>query len=365
MDWQSISTDIQARILCTSPDSLSVAVCRDWVAACRQHHVSAGILVRRRGWSGALCQGVKHGRYEFVRALLSRSFQNSRDSRDSPEEGVPPGWAEDAFVLAAKQGDVDMARLLLDRLGVGGGDAVDGSRGAATAPLSANCLDGAALTISARQGHVAMVEFLLTRPYGAPHADNCDSQALIQAAEMGHACVARVLFSHEHHPACADAREGAALLGAIKGGHDEVVRVLLEQNASLSDISTFFGTCIAAGKGHVTILRLLLEWPQCAPRADAMDGTAMCFAASNGHHEAVRLLLEWPVHAPRADVGDGKALIVAASMGHMEVVRLLMEWPVHAARADCQNGAAVIAAARGGYTELVRMLEDAIQQYAR
>ena len=39
----------------------------------------------------------------------------------------------------------------------------------------------------------------------------------------------------------------------------------------------------------------------------------------------MRLLLGWPDHAPRADCQDGKALILAAEGGHEEVLQVLRE----------------------------------------
>ena len=60
----------------------------------------------------------------------------------------------------------------------------------------------------------------------------------------------------------------------------------------------------------------------------------------------IRLLLEWPVDAPRADCQDGEALVMAAFHGHLKVVELLLRWPEHAPRADCQGGRALTVADR-------------------
>jgi hypothetical protein len=60
----------------------------------------------------------------------------------------------------------------------------------------------------------------------------------------------------------------------------------------------------------------------------------------------MRMLLEWPEHAPRADCGDGTALVVAAANGNRRGVVMLLEWPEHAPRADCRDGDAIFYAIR-------------------
>ncbi len=76
---------------------------------------------------------------------------------------------------------------------------------------------------------------------------------------------------------------------------------------------------------RVEVVRLLLSWPEHAPRADCLDGEALVNAAERGHVDMVRLLLSWPEHAPPADSRNGQALVFAAERGHVEVVRLLKD----------------------------------------
>ncbi len=80
--------------------------------------------------------------------------------------------------------------------------------------------------------------------------------------------------------------------------------------------------------------------------ADCKRGEALVAAARKGNESVVRLLLEWREHAPRADCLDGEALIRAAASGHFDVVRLLL-LNEHAPRADCQGGKALVKAAAG------------------
>jgi hypothetical protein len=130
-----------------------------------------------------------------------------------------------------------------------------------------------------------------------------------------------------------------AMIVAVRAGNVNAVRLILELpgNAPRADCRDGEALVSAAIAGHAEAVRLLLEWPNHAPRADCRDGDALMWAAKNGHTEVVWLLLEWPIHAPRADCLDGRALVCAAEKGHAEVVRMLLKWPDHAPRADCQD----------------------------
>ncbi len=50
----------------------------------------------------------------------------------------------------------------------------------------ADCQDGEALCLAAAEGHVEMVELLLSWSENAPRADCRDGEALVQAAQGGH-----------------------------------------------------------------------------------------------------------------------------------------------------------------------------------
>lgn len=77
---------------------------------------------------------------------------------------------------------------------------------------------------------------------------------------------------------------------------------------------------LAAGTGDETRVRELLQHPQA--RASYKGGQALKAAAEHGRESIVRLLLDWPVHAPRADF---RARRMARSKGHIRIVRLLRE----------------------------------------
>jgi ankyrin repeat protein len=82
---------------------------------------------------------------------------------------------------------------------------------------------------------------------------------------------------------------------------------------------------VAARKGRKEVVKILLSWPQHAPRADVQNGAALIVASQKGHIGIVKTLLDWPEHAPSSELRAGLALRVAAKNGHVEIVTLLLE----------------------------------------
>lgn len=139
---------------------------------------------------------------------------------------------------------------------------------------------------------------------------------------------------------------------AVKSGNLALVKLLLEHLSAVSSRTTIYdihplskALAKAAYFKHISIVRLLLDFPHHPPRAD--DGNALENAAAGGAKDIVQMLLNWPRHAPRADCQNGNALVKAVAFGHKSVVKLLLQWPTHAPRAKCQIAKALEIAKRG------------------
>jgi ankyrin repeat protein len=145
----------------------------------------------------------------------------------------------------------------------------------------------------------------------------------------------------------------AVFLNTIKNQSIDLARIMLEKGLLEKGLLEK-GLVLAAGNGDLTTVRMLLDWPENAPRADCRNSSALVAAARGGRDKTVRMLLERPENAPRADCCNSSALVAAARGGHYETVRMLLEWPENTPRADCLD--ALLAAAMKGRVQIVKML---------
>jgi ankyrin repeat protein len=127
------------------------------------------------------------------------------------------------------------------------------------------------------------------------------------------------------------------LRAAALRGHLDVVRLLLEHGARIhadrsSDHDTaLFGACT---NGHVAIVKLLIERGALADVPGSRLSTALSAALANDHIDVAKLLLEHGVDA------DGTELNVASARGRIDLAELLLN-----------NGADVNAYGNGYGTE--------------
>ena len=145
---------------------------------------------------------------------------------------------------------------------------------------------------------------------------------------------------------------------ASRRGHLEVVRLLLEAKAD-KDKATGAGATsrhMASDRGHLEVVRLLLEAKADKDKATGAGATSLYTASHHGHLEVVRLLLAANTDKDKAGNDGTTAPHAASRRGHLEVVRLLLEAKADKDKADDDGETALYVAWHRGYLEVVRLL---------
>ena len=135
----------------------------------------------------------------------------------------------------------------------------------------------------------------------------------------------------------------AMLHVAAVRGHLEVVRELLERGASV-DLQTglgFSALMAAAGFGHHAIVLLLLQHSANPNLQPSSGQTALMAASGEGHMECVQTLLRAKARPELVDGNGGTALQYAQNKGYTAIARLIRQ---HASCLSLGLGADVCAA---------------------
>ena len=333
-------------------------------AAFRGHADACALLLRYAanlesgvGGGGALhaaLQGEGGKASELVALLVGAGGAIDRyDGR-----GITP------LALAARAGDVDSARVLLDA----GARINLETRQTRITPLMAAAL----------RGHTQTVRLLCSR--GADvHASGGDltfgATALHLGAQGGHAAVLKVLLAHGADPNARLAQQGATPLFTAAGlGHADSVAILLRHGASRrcgEPQQNWNGLCaihVASLKGHARAVRALLDGGVAANllSADRRRPLDFLFDADDDNSrpppakaraEVARLLV-----AGSADVeareGGVPPLVAAAAAGLTETVGVLVRAGASVLARGPDETSALQAAVREGHLKVAEQLID-------
>lgn len=287
------------------------------------------------GWEGGDSQGwsdVMHAIADGDRGRVERALRVACSGSPFAEAD-----AAEMIPLAARSGDAELLRWLLDEGGAGraaclqakvavaGGCVAAASTGggtgvrrgaleaapghtsgapdvAADSPDAGVEVAAAAAVAAARAGHEDVLQLLLGRGYtGVLGQDGSGGTALHEAACCGRAGVARLLLRSGADAGAPDAQGRLPLHLACLHGQASVVRELLASAADLHAAHAAGSTPLAqaAFNGHVSVVRQLLGARASVGAADALRMTPLHQAASRGNAAVVSLLV-----SARADVAS-------------------------------------------------------------
>ncbi|KAK4351516.1 hypothetical protein RND71_030844 [Anisodus tanguticus] len=189
----------------------------------------------------ALYVAAEYGYYQLVREMIHYY--------DLVAAGIKARNGYDALHIAAKQGDLDMVKVLMEAH--------------PELSMTVDISNTTALHTAANQGHIEVVNYLLKAESSlATIAKSNGKTALHSAARNGHLQVLRALLSKEPGIATRMDKKGqTALHMAVKGQNLEVVEELIRADPSLINMVDNKGNTalhIAARKGRDQIVKLLL-----------------------------------------------------------------------------------------------------------
>ncbi|GMH10121.1 hypothetical protein Nepgr_011962 [Nepenthes gracilis] len=216
----------------------------------------------------------------------------------------------DAFHVAAKQGNLDILKILTEAL--------------PELLMTTDLSNTTALHTAASQGHTEVVNFLLERNSNlATIARNNGKTSLHSAARNGHLEVVEALMSKEPGIALRIDKKGqTALHMAVKGQSIELVDMMIKPDPSLINVVDSKGNTalhIAARKGRAQIVMKLLDFEATDKEAiNKSRETALDTAEKAGYPHITAILRD-------CGVRSGKSIVLPASSTARELKQTVSE----------------------------------------
>lgn len=233
-----------------------------------------------------------------------------------------------------------------------------------------NVSDYTPLSLAASGGYVNIIKLLLSN--GAEINSRTGSKLgispLMLAAMNGHTAAVKLLLDQgsDINAQIETNRNTALTLACFQGRH-EVVSLLLDRKANVEHRAKTGLTPLmeAASGGYIEVGRVLLDKGadvNAAPVPTSRD-TALTIAADKGHLKFVELLLSRGAAVEVKNKKGNSPLWLAAHGGHLSVVEILYQ---HCADIDSQDNRRVsclMAAFRKGHTKTVKWMVQYVTQF--
>ncbi|XP_006761831.1 PREDICTED: ankycorbin isoform X2 [Myotis davidii] len=151
------------------------------------------------------------------------------------------------------------------------------------------------------------------------------------------------------------------LLQAVENGDAEKVASLLGKkgaSATKQDSEGKTAFHLAATKGHVECLRVMVTHGVDVTAQDTAGHSALHLAAKNSHHECIRKLLQSKCPAENVDNSGKTALHYAAAQGCLQAVQVLCEHKSPVNLKDLDGNIPLLLAVQNGHSEVCCFLLD-------
>lgn len=222
---------------------------------------------------------------------------------------------------------------------------------AAGANKKAKHRDGCGLlSWAAAEGYLEAVQLFLD----ADENENIEapnqygSTPLILAAARGHVEVVRLLLKRGANIEARGARNRTALEWAEQNGHPDCVALIREQLAE--------PLLTAVLDGEVELTERILGLGADKETQDSYGNTPLALAALKGRVEILQLLLGVDADTEAKNQAGNTPLALAAAEGYLEIVQLLLDADADRESKNKSGDTPLICAAKNGHTKVVKLL---------
>ncbi|XP_043657224.1 ankyrin repeat and KH domain-containing protein mask isoform X5 [Drosophila teissieri] len=293
----------------------------------------------KNGFSRSLVAACTDNDVNTVKRLLCKGNVNLNDAAASTDDG------ESLLSMACSAGYYELAQVLLAM--------------SAAQVEDKGQKDSTPLMEAASAGHLDIVKLLLNHNADVNAHCATGNTPLMFACAGGQVDVVKVLLKHGANVEEQNENGHTPLMEAASAGHVEVAKVLLEHGAGINTHSNEFkesALTLACYKGHLDMVRFLLQaGADQEHKTDEMH-TALMEASMDGHVEVARLLLDSGAQVNMPTDSFESPLTLAACGGHVELATLLIERGANIEEVNDEGYTPLMEAAREGHEEMVALL---------
>ncbi|XP_061354079.1 ankyrin repeat-containing protein At5g02620-like [Gastrolobium bilobum] len=262
----------------------NLAVLKDTLNGTEEGELRELLAKQNQAGETALYVAAEYGYVDMVREMIGYY--------DLANAGIKARNGFDALHIAAKQGELDVLKILMEAH--------------PELSMTVDPSNTTALHTAATQGYIEIVKFLLQAGSSlVTIARSNGKTALHSAARNGHVEVVKALLEKEPGVVTRTDKKGqTALHMAVKGQSLEVVEELIKADPTSVNMLDNKGNAalhIATRKGRAQIVKLLLGQKETDTKAVNRSGeTALDTAEKTGNSEVKDILLEYGVQSAKA-----------------------------------------------------------------
>lgn len=222
---------------------------------------------------------------------------------------------------------------------------------------SAEYIKHTALIWASKNGHKAIVEFLIKAGANVNAKANNGYTALIFASANGHKDIVELLIKAGAIVNDKSSFGNTALMLASEDGYKDIVELLIKANANINEKNHVKDTALlkATRYGTKDIVELLIKSGANANDKNDNGNTALS-NASIRNKEMVELLIKAGANVNDKDNNESKALILACQKGNKDIVELLIKANANINQKDNAGQTALIYASIYGWDDIVELL---------